>query len=102
LFFDCTFSQRICNYLQIKWESGDDMLQVAINAKESFRKPFFSEVTFIACWQIWKLRNGKIFRNERAKFTAWRSNFIHDISLHIHRFSKKMADVVEVWLDNLP
>jgi hypothetical protein len=30
-------------------------------AKEEFRKPFFTEIVLIACWNIWKVRNVAIF-----------------------------------------
>lgn len=102
LFFDCLFSQRVWNYLQITWESGEYMLQVASKAHDSFAKPFFSEVVFLACWHIWKLRNGKIFRKERPSFMAWHSNFVHDLTIHMHRFPKKLVTSVKVWLAGLP
>nr|XP_020176662.1 uncharacterized protein LOC109762251 [Aegilops tauschii subsp. strangulata] len=48
LFFNCNFSVRVWNYLQIDWASGDSMAHLALNASRSFRKPFFTEVVFIA------------------------------------------------------
>ncbi|XP_073360718.1 uncharacterized protein [Aegilops tauschii subsp. strangulata] len=59
LFFNCNFSVRVWNYLQIDWSSGDSMADLVINTSRSFRKPFFTEVVFIACWNIWILRNAK-------------------------------------------
>ncbi|XP_073360069.1 uncharacterized protein [Aegilops tauschii subsp. strangulata] len=52
LFFNYNFSVRVWNYLQIDWSSGDSMADLVINASRSFRKPFFTEVVFIACWNI--------------------------------------------------
>jgi hypothetical protein len=30
-------------------------------AKATFRKSFFFEIVAIACWNIWKIRNGAVF-----------------------------------------
>ena len=61
LFFQCNFSQRIWNYLQIEWPQGQDLQSVVAQARASFKQPFFMEVVILTCWNIWKQRNGKIF-----------------------------------------
>ena len=59
LFFQCNFSVRIWNYLQMTWLNSDGMVEIALHARKEFDKPFFSEVVFLAWWNIWKLRNDK-------------------------------------------
>ena len=71
LFFNSNFSVRVWNYLQIDWSAGDSMTDLVIQARRSFDKPFFTEVVFIACWNIWIIRNAKVFRSERASFNKW-------------------------------
>lgn len=66
LFFQCNFSARIWNYLQITWPMGQDMMDIAVQAMKEFDKPFFAEVVFLAWWNIWMVRNAKVFRMERA------------------------------------
>nr|XP_045086367.1 uncharacterized protein LOC120967116 [Aegilops tauschii subsp. strangulata] len=102
LFFNCNFSVRIWNYLQIDWSSGDSMAHLVLNASRSFRKPFFTEVVFIACWNIWIIRNAKVFRHERARFNKWRSAFIHDISLMQYRVKAAYKDDLLRWISFLP
>nr|XP_040251774.1 uncharacterized protein LOC120968845 [Aegilops tauschii subsp. strangulata] len=102
LFFNCNFSVRIWNYLQIDWSSGDSMAHLVLNASRSFRKPFFTEVVFIACWNIWITRNAKVFRHERARFNKWRSAFIHDISLMQYRMKAAYKDDLLRWISFLP
>jgi hypothetical protein len=73
------------------------MMQVALKAKRSweiflFRGSFYSLLAYL------EIEEWKIFRNERPNFTAWRSNFIHDMYLPVHRFSKKYADDVKLGL----
>jgi hypothetical protein len=61
LFFNCNFSQRVWNYLQIDWSQAQDIQAAAFAARKDFGKPFFMEVVIIALWNIWKQRNGQIF-----------------------------------------
>ena len=103
LFFACNFSQRVWNYVGISWtvlpnQTTYDMAQAV---RKDFGLPFFSKVVFVATWNIWIQRNGKIFRNEQPSFRAWRRNFIHDISLLSHRIRCKYKDSLMSWIANL-
>ena len=102
LFFDCNFSVRVWDYLQIQWEPNDDLQMVVAKARKFFAKPFFMEVVMTACWNIWILRNGKIFRQERPTFGRWKAKFIHDISLLQHRIKLKFKDGFLAWINDLP
>jgi hypothetical protein len=52
LFFECNFSTRVWNYLQIDWTSSGsmDLQTLVVQAKRSFGHPFFMEVMIMACW----------------------------------------------------
>ena len=102
LFFECNFSVRIWNYLQISWPPGEDMSTIVMQAKQDFDKPFFTEVVFVACWNIWIIRNAKVFRNERASFNKWRFAFRQDISLMQHRIRAAYKDDLLKWISYLP
>ena len=54
LFFDCMFSVRVWNYLQISWVSTGSLMQIILAAKKSFNGPCFYEVVILACWSFWK------------------------------------------------
>ncbi|EMS51875.1 Mitochondrial rRNA methyltransferase [Triticum urartu] len=79
-----------------------DMSDIAMQAKRGFGQPFFSEVVFLAWWNIWLIPNAKIFDNERPTFVKWRSGFIHDISLLAHRIKVKHRDMLLRWISFLP
>ena len=102
LFFNCNFSVRVWNYLQIDWSAGTSMSDLVIQARRSFDKPFFNEVVFIACWNIWIIRNAKVFRGERASFNKWRGAFRHDITLMQHRIKSGYKDELLKWISFLP
>ena len=72
LFFSCNFSVRVWDYLQIHWDPQPGMTtyNLVVKARKDFGHVFFTEVVFIAAWNIWMLRNGKVFRNERPSFRA--------------------------------
>jgi hypothetical protein len=82
-FFHCRFSERIWNYLQITWVQLNTMEDIVRHAKRDFNKPFFFEVIFIACWNIWKQRNNAVFERVLPTSKAWKGAFIHDITLHM-------------------
>jgi hypothetical protein len=102
LFFECNFSRRIWTYLQIDWSRGSDIQSYVANARKDFGKPFFMEVMILACWHIWKQRNGKIFEHQRPTFAKWKCNFIHDISLLQHRIKDRHRDSLLTWIGSLP
>ena len=101
LFFN-NFSVRVWNYLQIDWSSGDSMTELVIQARRSFGNPFFTEVVFIACWDIWIIRNAKVFRSERDSFKKWRYAFIHDISVMQYRIKDAYKDDLLRWVSFPP
>jgi hypothetical protein len=74
LFFECNFSQRIWNYFQIDWTLAPDIQGSLLATILAFRKPFFMEVVMLGCWNIWKQRNGLIFRFERPTFCCLEEN----------------------------
>ena len=101
LFFTCLFSTRVWNYLQITWQ-GPSMWSAAVAAKRVFHNPFFAKVVFTACWNIWTIKNAKVFNQEQPKFRKWRSGFIHDISLLAHRIKASFRDDLLKWISFLP
>jgi hypothetical protein len=101
LFFNCLFSSRIWNYLQIEWGYTGQTTLTAENARRRFRWPFFTEVVSLACWNIWKVRNARISNNVRPRLATWRACFIHDISLHAHRFKDDKKEILLHWIKSL-
>jgi hypothetical protein len=105
LFFECNFSVSVsvCSYLQISWNSNDNIQAVVLQARKTFDKPYFMEVLVTtACWNIWLLRNGKIFQNERPTFAKWKAKFGFDISLLQYRIKAKNKDALMQWVNALP
>lgn len=78
------------------------MAVIAYAARREFHKPFFAEVVFLACWNIWMIRNDRVFKNIKPSFRRWRASFVHDISLLAHRIKAKFKDDLLRWISFLP
>ena len=102
LFFQCMFAHRVWNYLQVDWSQGDDMVTVATMARRDFAQPFFVEVVFTAWWNIWQIRNDKIFRHINPTFSRWRQGFVHDLYLLGYRIKPRLKEDLFRWIDFLP
>jgi hypothetical protein len=102
LFFECNFSVRIWNYLQIEWSETDDVQLILEHARKEFVKPFFMEVLMLACWHIWIVRNGKIFQSEKLTFARWKDGFLHDMYLLRYRIKVKHRAALLDWIRTLP
>jgi hypothetical protein len=84
LFFNCIFSIRAWNYLQSPWHPGSTY-ESLLAARKSFKGPCFTEIGILACWTIWKQRNGWIFKGIRPTFRGWRASFVLEISMLKYR-----------------
>jgi Fe-S cluster biosynthesis and repair protein YggX len=102
LFFDCVFSMKVWNYLQIDWSVGVTIEDKFIHARKEFGKPFFTEVVILGAWHIWKQRNGMIFQHTRPSFRSWKRDFIHEASMHKYRVKEKNVTQLQAWIDSFP
>ena len=61
LFFDYPFAQECWATLDFVW---DDLLQLMdrlVQGSLAHNLPFSTEATLIAVWELWKIRNDKVF-----------------------------------------
>jgi hypothetical protein len=61
LFFECTFATECWATINIDWDTSLPLLDKFTHAREAHSIPFFTEATLIATWELWKVRNNKIF-----------------------------------------
>ena len=51
------------------------MVDIVVQARREFVKPFFAEVIFLTWWNIWTVRNGKVFRKVRPNVWEMEGRF---------------------------
>jgi hypothetical protein len=60
---------------------------------------FFQEMALLATWELWKLRNDKIFNRDNHLVTRWPSNFKNQCFVHLDRFKVDLQSTFCAWLD---
>jgi hypothetical protein len=82
----------------MQWQ---DIQSAPLSARVGSAKLFFMEVVILACSNIWKQRNGKIFKYQRPSFQGWKRGFVHDISMLVRRIKRKHLDELVAWIGSL-
>jgi hypothetical protein len=59
------------------------------------------EIFMIAAWELWNLRNSKIFDNGRATISLWMHNFKAQAHLQLLRVREIDKPAIVQWLDTL-
>ena len=68
LFFTCPFALSCWNKLGIHWGTAASLDDRVLNMIAASGISFSMEIFVIAAWEIWNLRNSKIFDNELFPF----------------------------------
>jgi len=101
LIFECPFSTRCWDYLHLYWDHSLNFFAMMHAAKHQSDIQFFMEIFVVASWEIWKQRNGKIFRQSSPSFDNWKRNFKDTILLQMYRMKEDLRSEIALWLDSL-
>lgn len=69
----------------IQWNSALELMNMITSAQVSFQQNFFFKALAIGCWHIWCRSNDLIFNNVTHQVDKWKSDFLRDFALHMHR-----------------
>lgn len=61
LFFDGPFATQCWNQINVNWDTSLPMLECVAEARTAHNLTFFIEASLIAAWELWKVRNDKVF-----------------------------------------
>jgi extradiol dioxygenase family protein len=75
LFFYCPFALACWHKLSIHWHSSTCIHERNEVTKHETHLPFFMEIFIVAAWELWNLRNAKIFDGVAATFDPWTVRF---------------------------
>ena len=99
LFFECSFAQDCWSKLEINWDLSVNPLDRFIQARSAHQLPFFTEATLIAAWELWKVRNDKVFARRDPTLALWWSNFKSQCLIQSVRFKDDLRSSFCAWLD---
>ena len=69
------------------------------DAKQRSGLDFFTEATLIASWELWKIRNDKVFDRTDPGLDRWCSNFKKHCMSQSVRFKADLLSAFCFWLD---
>jgi hypothetical protein len=98
LFFECDFARHCWNLIGIQWPVGQNLSNVVCLAKTSFQGPSFMEIFGCAAWNIWKIRNERIFQARQPSINRWKVGFQHDVMLHRYKVKSAFVQPLIDWL----
>ena len=99
LFFTCPFVVYCWNILGFIWDNNLSLADRILQARQVHNLPFFIEAFLIAAWDIWKLRNDRVFDRREPNHARWLSNFRNRCSLQSVRFKADLQSAFFFWLD---
>ena len=101
LFFTCPLAVSCWNSLSIQWSLAPPICDRILSAIHNHSLPLFMEIFMIAAWELWNLRNSKIFDNGRATRSLWMHNFKAQAHLQLLRVREIDKPAIVQWLDTL-
>jgi hypothetical protein len=60
-FFSCPFARDCWTKIKLTWDLSPGLDACILQGKRNSGHDFFIEAALIATWEIWKMRNDKIF-----------------------------------------
>ena len=101
LFFVCPFATSGWNKLGIQWSSAPNLSDRILLAIQSHTLPFFMEKFMIVAWELWNLRNSKIFDSGISTHRLWLHNFKQQAHLQLLRVREADRPIIVQWLETL-
>ena len=73
---------------------------MVISARTIFDKSIIREIMIIACWVIWKTRNGIIFDRETHSLSRRKTTFKEELGLVYIKAKHARKVELELWREN--
>jgi hypothetical protein len=99
LFFSCPFAQQCWSIINFSWDLALPLQECFMKEKELQGLPFFTEAALIGAWELWKLRNDKIFQRRDPTIVTWLANFKNQCFAQAVRFKDDLRSSFYFWLD---
>jgi len=101
LFFDCPFAQSCWQNIEFHWPANNDIHTKLSYARRNTAHGFFMEIFHVSAWELWNIRNDKIFNNNAASTTLWVHKFKKQGKLQLLRVKEAVQPQIVQWLDSI-
>ena len=99
LFFSYPFASTCRQKLGFQWPSIANIRERVLSLMAMMGLPFFMEIFIMATWEIWKLRNSKIFYQGSRTTRLWVWNFKAHVVLQLVRVREDQQLCITQWLE---
>jgi hypothetical protein len=86
--------------ISFDWEENMDLSNRLIRGQVMHNNLCFLEASLIAAWELWKLRNDKVFQRCDPSPSIWLCNFKNQCTMQCLRFKDDPRSFFCVWLDS--
>jgi hypothetical protein len=99
LLFDCPFAKECRAIIHFDWNDTLQLSDRLVHAGQVHNVSFFTEASLIEAWELWKMRNDKVFQRHDPTPSVWLANFKNQCFLQSVRFKDDLRSSFCVWLD---
>lgn len=99
LFFQCPFAGQCWASIGFTWDINLPLPERLASAYQTHGLEFFTEASLIAAWELWKLRDDKVFQRQDPTHSIWLANFKNQCLLQSLRFRDDLRSSFCFWLD---
>jgi hypothetical protein len=68
--------------LNFVWDGSLQLMDRLVHGSLTHNLPFFTEAALIAAWELWKMRNDKVFQRQQPSPNVWLVNFKNQCYIH--------------------
>ena len=99
LFFTCPFAVACWNKLGFTWDMARTLSDRLLHELHRMGLSFFMEIFEFAAWELWNLRNSKIFDNGTPTLHIWLKKFRYQVYLQLVRVREDKRLSIILWLE---
>ena len=101
LFFTCPFAMACWSKLGIQWDVSINISDCVLHMIGTAEISCILEIFVFAAWEIWNIRNSKIFDNGSISFRLWFRKFSDQVHLHLVRVKEDKRLRLIQWLESI-
>jgi hypothetical protein len=90
LFFQCPFANQCWAAIGFTWDNSLPLMERLARPRQDHDLQFFTEAALIGAWELWKIRNDKVFQRHDPTLSSWLANFKSQCILHLVRFREDL------------